>query len=89
VEAQPAGQCGEVEHQRGIAEYELAQVDDHVVRGVDGLGEGAAAVPLRRPILVASTTQYRGVVIELDDVSNLHNRLTRGKGVKPHCQPAC
>jgi metal-sulfur cluster biosynthetic enzyme len=76
---QSTGQRGEIEHQRGVAEHELTEVDDDVAASVDGSCEGAPPVPLGGLILVSSTTQYCGAVIELDDSSNLHNSVAAGK----------
>jgi metal-sulfur cluster biosynthetic enzyme len=80
VDTQPPRQHGEVEHQGGVPEPQLSQVDGHVAARVDGAGKGASARALRRPVLVSSTTEYRGRVIELDDPRNLHNAAVRGKG---------
>jgi hypothetical protein len=58
VSPQPTGQRGQVKHQRRIAEYEFAEIDDHVAPGIDGAGEGPAPVALGRLVLISSTTQY-------------------------------
>ena len=78
VDPQAPGQNREIEHQRGVAEGQLGQVDDHVRAHLDGPGKGTAPVPLGGPILISSTTQDRGGVIEFDDPGNLHNRATGG-----------
>jgi len=78
MDPQPPGQNGEVEHQGGVTEGKLGQVNDHVGARVDGPRKSAAPVPLRGPILVSSTAQYRAGVIELDDSGNLHNPAAGG-----------
>jgi hypothetical protein len=59
VDAQAPRQDREVEHQRRVAEHELAEIDVDIAACVDGSGKRPAAVPLCRPVLVASTAQYR------------------------------
>jgi hypothetical protein len=80
--AQPLSQDGEVKHERRIPEDKLAKIDGDVAARIDRLGKSASPIGLRRPVLVASTTQHRGVVIELDDRGNLHNPASRGKAGK-------
>lgn len=87
VGAKPTGEKREVEHQRGVAEHELAEIDHHVATGLDGSGESPAAVPLGRPILISSTTQDSGVGIELDDPSNLQKPAGRRKGNGHYVKP--
>ena len=83
-------QDGEIEHQGRVAEDQAREIDYDITLGVDGTGECPAATSLRRPVLISSTTQYRGAVIELDDPGKLHNRDRPGKDtctrlqVKPH-----
>ena len=79
LDSQTPGQDGEVEHQRGVAEGELGQVNHDVTVRLDGAGKRAAPIPLGGSILVPSTTQYRAGVIELDDPANLHNRAASDK----------
>jgi metal-sulfur cluster biosynthetic enzyme len=74
VNPEPSRQDGDVEHQRGVAEHQLAKVHHDVTAGVDRAGESPSPEALRRPVLVSSTAQHRGVVIELDDRGNLQNR---------------
>lgn len=83
VRTQATSQDGQVEHQRRVAEHEVGEIDDDIPAGLDGAGERPPAVALCRPILVAATAQYRGVVIELDDPGNLHKLLGASK-----CKPA-
>ena len=68
-----AGQSGQIEHQRGVTERQLGEIDYHVPLGADRPGERGASVSLGRTVLIASTTQYPAGVIELDDAGNLHN----------------
>jgi hypothetical protein len=79
VRAQPPGESRQVEHERRVPERELGEIDHDVSARVDGPGKCAPTKPLGRPVLVPSTTQYRGGVIELDDPGNLHNRADPGK----------
>jgi metal-sulfur cluster biosynthetic enzyme len=79
MHAQAPRQNGQIEHQRRVSEPEAGQVDHDVPAGVDGPGKGTPAEPLSRPVFVASTTQYGGGVIELDDPGNLHNGADPGK----------
>jgi hypothetical protein len=62
----------QVDHQRGVGEGELAQIDGHVTLGLDRLGQGPAAARLARAILLTTATQNRVDVIKLDDRGNLH-----------------
>jgi hypothetical protein len=61
----------EVEHQRGVREHKLAEVDDDIGLGADRAYERLSAASLRRPILVSTAAQDRRLVIEIDDVENL------------------
>jgi hypothetical protein len=83
VDPQAPGQGGQVEHQRGVTEHQLGEIDDDVTTRLDGPGKGAAPISLRGPVFVSPTTQYRGGVIELDDSRNLHNGAAGGKAGTP------
>jgi hypothetical protein len=72
VGPQPPRQDGEIEHQRGVPEHQVGQVNDHIAPRLDGPGKRAPTETLGGPVLISSTTQYRGGVIELDDPGNLH-----------------
>jgi hypothetical protein len=65
--AQAARDHGEVEHQGSVSEHKVAEVDDHVVLRADRSGERGAPASLRRPVLVATASKNRGLVIEVDD----------------------
>lgn len=65
--AQSPGQHRQVEHQRGVSEGQLGQIDDEVALGSERPGERAPPQTLGGSILVPGTSQNRGVVRELDD----------------------
>jgi hypothetical protein len=69
--AQTSSEHREIQHQRGVGEDELAQIDDDVILGGERAGERRAPAALRRPVLVAATAQDRGLVLEVDDRRNL------------------
>jgi hypothetical protein len=79
VHAQATGQCAEVQHQRGVRKRELGEIDDHVPLRADRSCESLPPVSLGRPVLVASTTQGPGGVIELDDPGKLQNEAAGRK----------
>ncbi len=76
-----SGEDGEVEHDRGIGEYELTQIDRDVAVGANRPGESGSSRRLRAAILVADTMQSGSAVIELDDRRNLYqsSRPPQGK----------
>src|SRR4051812_20091306 len=67
-DAQPPGERGEVEHERGVREGQLGEVDDDVAGAGQRAREGRAAEALRRTILVAAAPQDSGLGLEVDDV---------------------
>ena len=69
--AQAASEHREVQHQGGVGEDELGQIDDDVILGGERTGQRRAPASLRRPVLVAATAQDRGLVLEVDDRRNL------------------
>ena len=69
--AQTSSEHREVQHQRGVGEDELGQIDDDVVLGGERPSERGAPAPLCRPVLVAAAAQDRGLVLEVDDRRNL------------------
>jgi hypothetical protein len=71
---QAPGQHGEIEHQRGIGEHELAQIDDDVGLRLDRTDQRATADALGGAILVAATAERRYLFIEIDDGGKLHKR---------------
>ena len=71
VDAQPAGEHGEVDHQRRIGEYELGQVDSDVGVSVQCARQRLPAEPLCVPVFVAHAAERRRLVIEVDDSANL------------------
>lgn len=79
-DAKPPRERGEIEHQRRIRERKLTHVHDHIALRLDRARERLAAIPLGRLVLVPSTAQYRGDVIEVDDPGNLHGRGDGRKG---------
>ena len=69
--AQAPREHREIEHERRIREGEAGEIDDDIGRRADGLREGLAAQGLRRPILVAATTEQGWVFVVGDDADNL------------------
>jgi hypothetical protein len=80
LDPQATGEGAEVEHQGRVRKREFRQIDNHVSLRPDRSCERLPAVTLGRPVLVASTAQRRGGVIEADDPGNLHNDPAGGKG---------
>ena len=79
VDALPARQHRQVDHQRRICKHQLPQLNGHIAIGFDRARERPPPVTLRRTILVSSTAQYRRRVIELDDPWNLHKIAAGGQ----------
>jgi hypothetical protein len=69
----------QVNHQRRVGEYQLAHVDDHVAVSLDRPCECPPAIPLGRSVLVSSTAQHCGGVIEFDDPGNLQKIAAEGQ----------
>jgi metal-sulfur cluster biosynthetic enzyme len=69
--AQPAREHREVEHEGGVRERELGEVDRDVGAADERAREGPAAARLRRPDLVAAAAQDGRGVVELDDGGKL------------------
>jgi hypothetical protein len=55
--AQSPRHDGEVEQERAVGEGQLAQVDDQIALGRERAGEGPAAPPPRRDVLVSRAAQ--------------------------------
>lgn len=77
VRAEPAGEHGEVDHQRGIGEHEPRQIHGDVGRGVQSAGQRLPSEPLRVPVFVTDAAEGRRLVIEVDDRANLPNAAVR------------
>jgi hypothetical protein len=75
ADAQAARQDRQVEHQRGVGERELGEVDHDVRLGANRPCERAAPDALRGPVLVAAAAVCGGVFIESDDPRNLPNSM--------------
>jgi hypothetical protein len=73
VGAEATGEDGDVEHQRGIGEDQLGQVDDDVCLGPDGPGQGRTPEALRVAVLITAATQRGRLVIEVNDGETLVN----------------
>jgi metal-sulfur cluster biosynthetic enzyme len=65
--AQAPRERGEVEHQRGVRERQLGEVDHDVPRAGQRAREGLAAEALGRSVLIAATPQNTGLGLEVDD----------------------
>jgi hypothetical protein len=64
---QAPGEHRQVEHQRGVGEAELAQIDDEVGLGTQSTRQRPPSQALGGAILVADAAQPGGSVIEDDD----------------------
>jgi hypothetical protein len=71
VGTQAAGQHREVEHQRGVCERQLAEVDDDIGLGTDRARQGLSPESLGSSSLVPAASEGRWLVIEVDDPANL------------------
>ena len=78
---EPAGQHREVEHQRGIGEHELSQIDDHLRLRLDRPSQRATPAALSRAVLIATAAQYQRYFLEGNDLRTLLNAPN-------HCQQA-
>jgi metal-sulfur cluster biosynthetic enzyme len=72
--AQPARQHGQIEHQRGVGEGQVAEIDHEVTLGPKSTGQRSASEALGCPVLVAGASQDGRIVRELDDPGNLYKR---------------
>ena len=73
VSTKPAGQHGQIEHQGGVGENELGEIDDDVGLSADRPRERLPPDALRIAILVAAAAKCRRCVIEVDDCETLIN----------------
>ncbi len=64
---QPAREHGQINDQRGVREYQFAEVDRHVRLGSECSHEGPATATLSGPVLISGATQNRRFVLEVDD----------------------
>ena len=71
VSPEPASQDREVEHQRGVGEDELGEVDDDVGLRANGPGQGWTPHALSIAVLVTAATKGRRLVVEVNDARNL------------------
>ena len=69
--AQTARQYGEIQHQRGVSERQVAEIDHDVGLRANRAGQRAATDSLGRPVLVAGAPKRCGVFIEADDPGKL------------------
>jgi hypothetical protein len=69
--AQAASEHGQVQHQRGVSEDELAEVDYDIGLRTDRADESLAPATLSGPVLISAAAQNRRFVIEVDDRANL------------------
>jgi metal-sulfur cluster biosynthetic enzyme len=74
--AQAPREHRDVQHERGVRERELREVDDDVGPAHERTGEGAATARLRRPHLVTAAAQDRRVVVVVDDGGKLPDALS-------------
>jgi metal-sulfur cluster biosynthetic enzyme len=79
--AQAPRQRGQIEHQRGVSERQVAEVGDHVAGGLDRAGQGPAPRSLCGAILVPPAPEDRQAVIELDDRGNVSNPVGQAQGL--------
>jgi hypothetical protein len=64
-------QSREVQHQRGVCEYQAAQIHGHVGLRAKGSHERPPAVPLGRLVFITAAAQCRWLFVEVDDRRNL------------------
>ncbi len=65
--AQPARKHGQIDDQRGVREYQPAQVDRHVCLRAERSHESAAPPALGGAVLITGAAQNRRFVLEVDD----------------------
>ena len=68
---QAVGEHRQVDHQGGVGEHQIPQVDGDIALGAEGENKRPPAKALRTPILVSGAQEDRRVVGELDDCANL------------------
>ena len=66
--SKPAGEHRQVEHQRGVGEHEIAEVDDQVSVSPERTNHRPTAEALSCPVLVSRAPQNGRLVRELDDL---------------------
>jgi hypothetical protein len=71
VRAQPLREARQVDHQRGVREAQLGEVDDDVARRRERGRQRAAAAAAGRPVLVTRDPEDRPLLIEADDPDKL------------------
>jgi metal-sulfur cluster biosynthetic enzyme len=64
---QPAGDERKVQHERGVGEAQISQVDDHVVVRPQRAGQRRPPAGLGRKVLVTAASQHGGLFAEVDD----------------------
>ena len=80
--AQAAGEQRQVEHQRGIGEHQLAEVDQDIALGRDRTGDRLASNSLRSAVFVPGAAQDGGFFIEVDDARNA-TQMSRQLSARP------
>jgi hypothetical protein len=70
---QPPSQEGEVEHQRGVGEHQLGEIDDDVGLRADRTRQRGTPKSLRIAVLIAAAAEGRRLVVEVNDPRNLLN----------------
>jgi hypothetical protein len=73
VRPQPPSQEGEVEHQRGVGEYQLGEIDDDVGLRADRTRQRGTPKSLGIAVLIAAAAEGRRLVVEVNDPRNLLN----------------
>ena len=69
--AQALREDGQVDHQRGVGEGQLGEVDDDVARRLEGRGDRPAASTAGRSILVPRDPEDRQLLVEVNDAGKL------------------
>jgi hypothetical protein len=67
VRAQALRQAGEIDHQRGIGEAQLGEVDDDVARRLERHRDGSAAPAAGGAVFVTRDAQDPELFVERDD----------------------
>jgi hypothetical protein len=72
-----ARQSRQVQHQRGVCEYQAAQIHGHVGLRAKGSHERSAAAPLGRLVFITAAAECRWLFVEVDDRRNLPKATDR------------
>lgn len=77
--AQPPCEYRKIDHERGVGEPQLGEVDNDIRLRADRTSEGRSTRTLRDPILVSTAAKNRGIVIEDDDGGQTYTKSPPGR----------